>query len=429
MGDRLFCTGNGEVKPPITESQGKRVLVGRIRDREGRTMDEAVLLVFRGPASFTTEDVIEFQCHGSPAVLRAVLAECLALGARLAAPGEFTKRAFLGGRLDLAQAEAVGDLVSAQSERALSAALAQLDGQLSRAVADLRSQVLDLLAALEASLDYPDELGDGPILLAAAELEHLGGRLAALLASAPTGRMLREGMHVAIVGRPNVGKSSLLNALLREDRAIVTPIPGTTRDLIEEGLELAGVPLRLVDTAGIRSEAADEVEREGIARSRARMARSDLRLVVLDGETGVLPEDRAILAEAGESPCIAVINKIDRLRAGPVSTLGSDWRWPVAAVSARTGEGLEALQQAILVQALGPEAGVSAVAVNARHAACLERAAEALGKAREALGHGVAADLVAIDVREAVLALSELTGAGVGEELLDRLFSRFCVGK
>ncbi len=432
MAQALFRDwGMRPLDPPLAARPGRQAHVGHFVDpATEETLDEIVMLVFRAPHSYTTEDVVEFQCHAGPAVMQRLLAAVLAQGARLAAAGEFTKRAFLGGRIDLTQAEAIAEISSARTERALKTAVGQLEGHLARATSALRAPIKHLLAELEASIDFPDEIDAPPDERMRATLDDLMARAADLIATAEGGRILREGAALAIVGRPNVGKSSLLNALLQAERAIVTDVAGTTRDVLEAGLAIKGVPFRVLDTAGIRDEGADLVERIGIARSRAALGEADLRLVVLEAGTEPGPADHAILEAAmGAGPTLVVLNKIDRCPVdGPLKGLPSGVR--AVAISARTGVGLADLEQAIYDVAVGAAlAPVQAVAINARHHAALLRARESLNKANESVAGGFPADFVAIDLRDAVEALGEITGEDLKEEVIDHIFASFCVGK
>jgi tRNA modification GTPase len=427
----------GATTPPSGNSPGGRPHTGKLlppgRLAAVRPVDEVVMLVYRAPHSYTTEDVVEFQVHASLAGVQKILALCLAQGARLAAPGEFTKRAFLGGRIDLAQAEAIGDVTSAKTERSLQAAISQLEGHLSDITRRIREQVKHLLARLEASIDFPDEIDE----ISPGELSRTIGRIRGdlqdLLATAAHGKLLREGVSLAIVGRPNVGKSRLLNALLRADRAIVTEIPGTTRDVIEETLAIRGTCFRVLDTAGIRAETADPVEALGIARSRRALAMADLRLVVLDGSEPLTPADRVVLEAASAHPGLIVMNKIDRLedpRQAIADLRPAAHGLPIVAVSAKTGQGLEDLEQALLELALGGEvATVAGVAINARHEAVLRAADSSLERAMETAAQAMPADFVAIDLRAAVASLGAITGEDLTEEVIDHIFANFCVGK
>ena len=471
IADRLFRTPELEpLDPPLVARPGKQLLYGWLVDpdaepKPGSTrgtgilgrgtgmlargsalngrgagasagawvIDEAVMLVFRAPHSYTTEDVVEFQCHASIAGVQKILMRCLAEGARLAAPGEFTKRAFLGGRIDLAQAEAICDVTSAKTEKSLQVAISQLEGQLSDITRRIRDQVKQVLAQLEASIDFPDEIDE----VAPGELSRAIGRIRGdlddLLATATHGKLLREGVSLAIVGRPNVGKSRLLNALLRSDRAIVTDIPGTTRDVIEETLAIRGACFRVIDTAGIRMDAADQVEAIGIERSRHALTTADLRLVVLDGSQPLTGADREVLDAAAVMPSLIVLNKIDAVEdlRGAIAAVRPDAHGlPIVAVSAKFGQGLEDLEQAVLELALGGEVStVSGVAINARHEAALRSADESLERAMETAGQAMPADFVAIDLKAAVAALGEITGEDLTEEVIDHIFANFCVGK
>jgi len=426
----LFRSPAGRVPAvPLGAAGSHRAHVGWLVDptTEAR-VDQALVLVMRGPRSFTGEDVVELQTHGGAAATR-VLELVLAQGVRLAAPGEFTKRAFLQGRLDLAQAEAVADVVDARSERALSLALAQLEGRLSRDVAATRAALVGLLARLEAAIDFPDEVEDVAPDEAVALLAGAHGDVGAVLATAHEGEVVREGVALTIVGRPNAGKSSLLNALVGRERAIVTAVPGTTRDVLEEGLVLGGVAFRVADTAGIR-ETADPVEAIGVARSRAALAAAGVVLLVVDLVAGVGELELALAAEAGGRPLVVVGNKLDAW-GGPGDAAGVLAALPgrPVLVSAATGEGLAALRRLLPEVALAGLEAPSPVAINARHRQCLARAhghlAEALGSARA----GLPADFLAIDVKAAIAALGEVTGDAITEDVIEEVFRRFCVGK
>jgi tRNA modification GTPase len=377
--------------------------------------------------TYTRQDVAEIDCHGGPAPLRRVLELCLAHGARLAGPGEFTLRAFLNGRIDLAQAEAVADVVAAKTEAGLRMAVAQLDGCLSDQIQAIHAPLLHALAWVEASIDFePDEVpayGIDPDLHAAVEA------LADLLSGAERGIVYREGIRTAIVGQPNVGKSSLLNALLRAERAIVTPIPGTTRDTLEETLNLHGIPLVLVDTAGIRADTRDLAEDMGVERSRAALALADLALLVVDANRPVDGGDRAIASLIGDRPAITVLNKTDL----PVRASAGDLLpgAPVVEISALTGAGIAALEGAIEGAVFGGRVVAShpALVSSARHRDVLRRAQEGVHAAIEARENGLPLDFVSIGLRGAIGALGEITGESVSETLLETIFGRFCIGK
>jgi tRNA modification GTPase len=430
VAERLFRRADGHPPAvPLGAAGTHRAHVGWLVDpaTEAR-VDQALVLVMRGPTSFTGEDVVELQTHGGAAAAR-VLELVLAQGVRLAAPGEFTKRAFVHGRLDLAQAEAVADVVEARSERALALALHQLDGRLSREVATARAALVGLLARLEAAIDFPDEVDDVAPDEAVALLAGAEAGVAAVLATAREGELVREGLALALVGRPNAGKSSLLNALVGRDRAIVTPVPGTTRDVLEEGLVLGGVAFRVADTAGIR-ETEDAIEAIGVARSRAALHAAGVVVLVVDLGAGVGELERALAAEAEGRPLVVVGNKLDAWAGpgDPAEVLAGLPGRPVL-VSAATGDGLPALCRLLPEVAQGGVAAPSPVAINARHRQCLGRAhghlAEALGSARA----GLPADFLAIDVKAAIAALGEVTGDAITEDVLEEVFRRFCVGK
>lgn len=398
----------------------------------GALLDEVLITLMRAPHSFTGEDVLEIHCHGGPMILQAVLEEALKAGARLAEPGEFTRRAFLNHRLDLSQAEAVADLTAARNSRTLSMALSHLKGRLSEKVEALRASLLDLLSLLEADIDFPDEeLEVLPTDSIALSMESAASEIGALLATYDQGRMFREGLKVVITGRPNVGKSSLMNVLLGAERVIVTPIPGTTRDFIEEAIRINGLAVRLTDTAGIR-EGGDRIEREGVERVWERLAGADVILFLLDGSEDLTGEDRDILARVRGRKVLVAVNKSDlprRLRETVLEGVLGDTRplW----ISAKKGEGIDRLKEEILLCALGKDVPAEAETMigNLRHKVAFETAAAFLLKARENLRQGSPAELAAQDLREALQHLGEIVGASTCEEVLDRIFSRFCLGK
>ncbi len=412
----------------LEEKEPRKLIYGTLLDRDGQPIDQVLATWTPGPNSATGEETAELQCHGSPAVLAMGLEALFAAGARQAEPGEFTRRAFLNGKMDLAQAEAVIDLIEADTGEAARNAYGQLNGVLSRRIEEIYSGLTDVTAHFHVVLDYPDED------LAPFTTEELTEQIRkgldgtrALLKTYERGSMLTEGIPCAIVGRTNVGKSSLLNALLGYERAIVTPVPGTTRDTVEERLRLGGVLLRLVDTAGLRASD-DPVERLGIQRSRAALEGADLVLAVLDGSEPLTGEDRELLENAGrEAACICVINKSDLPQVLDPAELAKDHT--VCVVSAATGEGLDDLEKAVsdLFPAGQDEAG--SLLTNERQAEAAGRAAEHLQNALDAVRNGVTPDAVLTDVEEAMDCLGQLTGRSVREDITDRIFSRFCVGK
>ncbi len=428
---------------PFEELEARRMVLGEFLDREGRVLDRGLAVRFPGPRSYTGEDSAEFHCHGSPVVLREVLAALFAAGARQAGPGEFTKRAFLNGRLDLTQAEAVIDLIDAETAAAARNAAAQLDGGLRRALEPIQEALLDITSRFYAVVDYPDEdIQDaGPEEIAAA-LRQAEGALTALLSTCKRGKVLKRGVRTAIVGLPNAGKSSLLNALAGYERAIVTDIPGTTRDTVEESVLCGGVLLRLIDTAGLR-ETEDQVEKLGVERSRRAMEEAELILLVRDGAAEACPENKghweaeAVLlnqvARTGK-PWLCVESKCDLTgpHAFSVGLIQKDANNPAAClcVSSVTGYGLDKLENAVaaLFPAGDPgEAG--SLLTDQRQEEAADRARAAVRRALEALENGLTPDAALTDAEEALDAIGELTGRTAKEEIVERIFSRFCVGK
>jgi len=406
---------------------------GSAGDAPPSRLDEVVAAVFRAPRSFTGEDTVEFSCHGGGVPARRVLEALQGAGARLAGPGEFTLRAFLHGRMDLAQAEAVADLVSAESESAGDLALAQLAGELSRRLAALEGRIADAAAEVEARVDFAEDVGGVEIPAHVREAIHgTAAELDGMLASAPWARAVREGVRVPIVGRPNAGKSSLFNALLGEDRAIVTEEPGTTRDRVSERMELAGIPVTLSDTAGVRL-ATSPAEAMGVARALASLEGAAVVLWVVDGAAPAEPTDPMLQATLAGRAVIVVRSKADLPEAVGAADLEhalGETAVPVVSVSAHTGSGLDALRAA-LATALGADraGGLAGAVANPRHTDALARARAALGRAGEAAARGEPGEIVALELRESLAAFGEVTGRNASEELLDRIFSRFCIGK
>jgi tRNA modification GTPase len=419
---KIFRIGSGEVP-----STGRGMLYGRIVDpKSGEIVDEALMSVMRAPATYTREDVVELNCHGGTMPLSRTLALVVACGARQAEPGEFTKRAFLNGRIDLAQAEAVMDVISAKTEASSRAAGEQLLGKLSGEVTALRDSVIAALAAVEAAIDFPEEDIE-PLPTGSLESTLTGLKLGidALLATYEYGRIVRDGFAVAIVGRPNVGKSSLLNALCRRDRAIVTEIPGTTRDVLEEYLNINGVPVKILDTAGIR-HSHDLVEQEGVRRSLIALDAADLVLFVLDGSLPLAQEDRALFDQLSTKKVIAVINKSDMPRA----LESFDTPSKQVLLSCKTERGLNELRDAIaavLKQGMGVRE--QAWAVNQRHKTALELAKASLEKASGSVRERLSHEFIAVDLRDALDSLGTIIGATYTEDILDRIFRDFCIGK
>ena len=384
----------------------------RVMDGE-KVLDDGMACFLPGPGTYTGEDMLELSCHGGSRTVARLLERLSVAGARPAEPGEFTKRAFLNGKMDLSEAEAVMDVVSARAEESLKAALEQLHGKLSKRIHGIEELLIDSLSAIDAAVDYPDEVEEDVSATLPESLDRAQGEIDALIAEGRQGRALREGVYVALVGRPNVGKSSLLNALLGADRAIVTDLPGTTRDTLDEETSFFGVPVRLVDTAGIR-ESGDLVEQIGIDRARAALDRADVAVLLLDGTQTLTEEDQRLLALTAGKNRLVLRSKGDLLQTrddfGELS------------VSAKTGEGLDELKRRIVALSGARE---GAAITNERHIKALENAREALLHARTA--HELT--LVATDVREALHHLGAITGRDVDADLIDRIFSRFCVGK
>ena len=419
-------------KVPLSQHRPHELVYGDLLDRDGQPIDRVLCTFSRGPVSYTGEDTAEFQCHGSPMVLSLGLEALFSRGARQARAGEFTRRAFLNGKLDLAQAEAVGDLLEARSREGARHAAGQLTGALSRRIGGVYSALVDVMAHFHAVLDYPDEDID-PFRMEelSHQLSQQESALRALAGSYRRGQYIRDGVPCAIVGRPNAGKSSLLNALVGYERAIVTNIPGTTRDTVEERAELGGVTLRLIDTAGLR-DSDDPIEQLGVERSRAAMDEAALVLLVVDGTEKPTQEDADLvrtIAEAGK-PFILVRSKRDLAGEHADELEALSQGAPTVSLSARTGEGLEELGQAVAALfPQGSEDKAGELITNARQAEAAGRALNCVVRANQALSDGVTPDALLTDVEEALEALGELTGQSVREDVTDRIFSKFCVGK
>lgn len=407
---------------PVHAYKSHTAHVGRVTDAQGHLVDEALLLVMRAPHSYTGEETVEIHCHGGSLVARKVLETALQAGALAAQPGEFTFKAYMNGKLDLAQAEAVQELIGAKNDLALSAAEQQLQGALSQKIGDFQKRLVDIAAILEAWVDFPEEdLAFAPMEEVIAQLEAIERDMQKLADTFHEGKVLRYGVSVCLAGLPNAGKSSLMNALVGADRAIVTDVPGTTRDLIEEEIRLGALTLHLTDTAGIR-ETEEIVEREGVRRSRSAIAEADLVLCVLDAS---MPIPQALLDELPKHKTIVVWNKID-LASPTLLGLPHEVR-----LSAKTGEGLEQLKQCIeqLVWRKGAPCKEEVVLTNARHAEALQKAITTLHCVIHGLRTDVSAEFVSSDMRQTLIALGAIIGSDITEEILNAIFSKFCIGK
>ena len=400
----------------------------------GAILDEVLIAFLKGPHSYTGEDTLEISCHGGPLILRTVLEAVFQTGARPAERGEFTQRAFLNNRLDLAQAEAVLDIITAKTRPGLAAAIDCLSGKLSEPIEGIRGEIIDLLAGVEAAIDFSDE--DGVEMTPdeiIPRIRKLIDRITALAATHRQGQIYREGVGVVIAGRPNVGKSSLLNRILGEKRAIVTPTPGTTRDFIEETVDIGGIPIRLTDTAGLRLPE-NEIEKEGIDLVWERLKRADVVLVLLDGSVDLTADDRELLAKMPSKPLLPVLNKSDlpqRLDEKSLRELLPEGTLPAIRISAKYGDGLDRLTEALrgLLLATPAEEAPEAMIVHLHQKTALDKAATGLARAREGLQAALPPELIALEVREALNAVGEITGRTTSEEILDRIFANFCIGK
>ena len=391
-------------------------------------VDQALACYMKSPNSFTGEDVVEIHCHGGEVVLKQVLNLAIKEGARLAERGEFTKRAFLNGKIDLLQAEAVIDLVRARTEWGSEIAVEQLTGKLSKMVRNIKQEIMNLTVRLEAEIDFPDDIEETDINKLSEEINKIEVQIEQLLATGEEGRVVREGVRLAIVGRPNVGKSSLLNALLGEERAIVTEIPGTTSDTIEEGINMEGIPFVVIDTAGIR-EHKTQIERLGIERTREEIKHADFIIIIVDGSEEMNPDDNQLINEVKGRKGLLAINKIDLGRVGSDSFSNSSFKG--IQISAKTGQGIAALKKAVVEEIL-PKGALGErlnLCINNRHKQVLIRAEECLKMARESCNIKAPMDCIAIDLRGAIRALEEVSGEAVSEEIINEIFSGLCVGK
>ncbi len=418
----------------LTEVASHTIHYGHLVDpRSGDTVEEVMVSIMKEPKTFTREDVVEINCHGGITAVNRVLELAITNGARLAEPGEFTKRAFLNGRIDLSQAEAVMDLIRAKTDRAMDIALHQMDGKLSKLIGILRQTILETLAQVEVNIDYPeyDDVEEVTIPLLVEKGNWIQQEIAGLLSTAKQGKIVREGLATVIVGRPNVGKSSLLNSLVQENKAIVTDIAGTTRDIIEEYVNIKGIPLKLVDTAGIR-ETEDIVERIGVERSRQVLKEADLILLVLNGAEGITEEDLHLFEAVKGFETIVIVNKTDLPQQLKIEDVQRQLpTTKIVTTSLVNEEGIQQLEQAISeLFFTGTIAGEDMTYVsNARHIALLQEAYETIGDAVEAAELGVPVDMIQIDLTKTWELLGEIIGDTVQESLINELFSQFCLGK
>ena len=427
--EAVFAATNGK---PLSQQPTHRLVHGRVMDGAD-AVDEALLSVMRAPHSYTTEDVVEINCHGGIVAVRRTLELVIEAGARLAGPGEFTKRAFLGGRIDLAQAEAVADLISAKTAAGLKAAANQLEGKLSERITSLRNRLADCLAHVEATIDFPeDEVPKIPGTGVLQAIEEVATAIDELIESSEGGRLYRDGVSTVIVGKPNVGKSSILNAILDEPRAIVTKEPGTTRDVIVESVDLHGIALRLSDTAGIR-ESGCEVERLGVERSESAIEEADLTILVADISEPLSPEDTRIIERlVSKSHVIVAANKSDLKPEADLSALAAALpKRKIVRTSATEGNGIGDLEETIFEEitngaAIAPE---QILVTRIRHRRSLEEARESLAGASKAIESEFSAEFIAVDLREALDHLGEIVGAVVTDQLLNKIFDEFCIGK
>jgi tRNA modification GTPase len=434
VADKLF---KGDLVPSKTETH--KAIYGKIVSSDNQIIDEVYLTVFRSPKSYTKEDLIEISCHGNPYILQRVLQEIIKAGARLANPGEFTLRAFLNGRIDLTQAEAVAELINAKTDLSLKHSLKHLQGKLSERLNLIRDDLIGILAELEARIDFPDEdIEELDRYSVLGKIEMIESEIKSLIDTYEEGKILKEGLRVVIVGKTNVGKSSLLNAFLKEDRAIVTPIPGTTRDIISEYASFKGLPVRLTDTAGFRVSE-DKIEIEGIKRTKIEISKADFLLLVIDASTGITDEDLEFEKELLDFNYFVIINKIDlvpekNLKELEKKLLDRLEQNKICNISALKGTGIEELKGKIADEVFFSKKGLDLSAAgelitNLRHKDTLTRAVQALALAKGSFLKNMSFEFVALDLRVALDAIGEITGKVVTEDILDKIFSEFCVGK
>lgn len=409
------------------------LMYGHVLDNHtNQVIDEVIVSYMKSPSTYTREDIVEINCHGGTIPVRRILEVVLKSGARLAEPGEFTKRAFLNGRIDLSQAEAVIDMIRSKTDKSMDAALKQLEGKLSEKLGHLKDILLNIMSHIEASIDFPeDDIDDVLYGKLDNDCKSIIGKLEDMIKGAEAGKILREGLNTVIIGKPNVGKSSLLNALLEENRAIVTDIPGTTRDIIEEYLNIRGIPINIIDTAGIR-ETRDEVEKIGVEKTKEYFSKADLVIFIIDSSDELTVEDREIFNLIKDKKCLILINKVDlppKLDRVKVKEYGEGKK--IIDISVIEGKGIEILKEEIynLVYGGGVMYSSEALVTNIRHKDLLEKAKSSLLNAMDTLNAQMPLDLISIDIRQCLDYIGEITGETVGEDIINRIFSQFCVGK
>jgi tRNA modification GTPase len=425
--DSIFIGKNNR---KLNDFKSYTMRYGHIVDKSGSRLDEVIISYMKGPKSFTAEETIEINCHGGVVGTNRILQEIIRAGARIAAPGEFTKRAFLNGRIDLSQAEAVIDIIRAKTELSMKAALMQSEGTISREIKTIRNKLLSVIAHIEATVDYPEEdMEEVTAGKVSEDVTDIIGEIDTLLSTADEGKILREGLSTVIVGKPNVGKSSLLNALVKEKRAIVTDVPGTTRDAIEEYISIEGIPVKIVDTAGIR-ETDDIVEKIGVEKSKEKIDEADLVILMLDLSNKLSHEDREIIKYIKNKKYIVLLNKSDldgKIEKEELQDLKSKY---ITNISVKTGEGLDKVKAHIKDLFFNGEVKTEGIFVtNSRHKESLIRAKENLEASLSALEYTSAIDLASIDIRNAWMSLGEITGEALEEDIIHKIFSEFCLGK
>lgn len=425
--DKIFQAKNGK---SIKDMKSYTMKYGYIIDENNNHIDEVIVSFMKGPRSFTAEDTIEINCHGGVVATNKVLEQVIKQGVRLAEPGEFTKRAFLNGRIDLSQAEAVIDIINAKTDLSMKSALMQSEGAISKEIQELRGKLLSTIAHIEATVDYPeDDLEEVTAEMAIKDLEVIKKEIKEFIETAEEGKILREGLSTVIVGKPNVGKSSLLNALTKENRAIVTDIPGTTRDVIEEYINISGIPIKIIDTAGIR-ETDDVVEKIGVERSRAKINDADLIILILDSSNDLSEEDKEIINHISNKKYMILLNKSDlnsKITQGNLENINCK---NIYSISAKTGEGIDKVRSAIKDMFFKGEISTNNIIItNTRHKEALLRAYECVESAIDTLNHTFAIDLASIDIRNAWTFLGEITGDSLEENIIDKIFKDFCLGK